>query len=163
MRISEGGDLVIGIAGGGEISFHKPHIYQEAEGIKRPIDGNYRLQPSDFKPLTKASTPLIRRFTFLFKNILGRLIPSLKPRMSALIKQTVGFQIAAYDRNLPLVIDPVVLSYSTYLGGSSGYDYGHSIAVDSTGYAYVTGYTESTDFPTTSGAYQTSYKSSSLL
>jgi hypothetical protein len=39
------------------------------------------------------------------------------------------------------------LVYSTYLGGSS-YDFGAAIAVDSSGDAYVTGYTYSTNFPT---------------
>ncbi len=39
------------------------------------------------------------------------------------------------------------LVYSTYLGGSS-YDFGSAIAVDSSGDAYVTGYTYSTNFPT---------------
>jgi len=46
------------------------------------------------------------------------------------------------------------LSYSTYLGGS-GFDQGNGIAVDSAGSAYVTGDTDSTDFPTTPGAFQT--------
>ena len=47
------------------------------------------------------------------------------------------------------------LLYSTYVGGS-GTDFGLGIAVDSAGNAYVTGYTDSTDFPATAGAFQTS-------
>ncbi len=45
------------------------------------------------------------------------------------------------------------LAYSTYLGGGSG-DFGKSIAVDAEGFAYVTGNTLSTDFPTVN-PYQT--------
>ena len=60
-------------------------------------------------------------------------------------KNWVGFELAKYDTSKTLYIDPLV--YSTYLGGSS-YDLGYGIAVDSTGNAYVTGYTASTDFPT---------------
>lgn len=46
------------------------------------------------------------------------------------------------------------LVYSTYLGGTQN-DYASGIAVDSTGSAYVTGITNSLDFPTTPGAFQT--------
>ena len=67
-------------------------------------------------------------------------------------KGGVSFEVARYDRNRPLVIDPV-LAYSTYLGGSGnnntgGGDVGLGIAVDGSGNIYVAGYTRSTDFPT---------------
>jgi len=46
----------------------------------------------------------------------------------------VGFRVGAFDRSLPLVIDPV-LTYSTFLAASSG----DAIAVDNSGNTYVTG------------------------
>ena len=50
------------------------------------------------------------------------------------------------------------LVYSTYLGGNDGNGVtGTGIAVDGSGSAYVTGFTNSTDFPTTLGALQSAY------
>ncbi len=66
-----------------------------------------------------------------------------------------GFAVGAYDPRYPLVIDPG-LDYSTFLGGT-GQDEGNSIAVDTRDRAYVTGFTQSADFPTTPGAFDTSY------
>ena len=68
-------------------------------------------------------------------------------------RDRVGFEVAAYDVGKPLVIDPVLLIDSTYLGGT-GNDGAGAITVDSRGDAYVTGSTSSIDFPTTAGAFQ---------
>jgi hypothetical protein len=54
--------------------------------------------------------------------------------------------VTGYDPALPLIVDPV-LSYSTLLGGSSS-DAATALAVDSTGAAYIAGFTASYDFPT---------------
>jgi hypothetical protein len=62
-----------------------------------------------------------------------------------------GIEVGSYDPTQPLVIDPLV--YSTYIGGSSD-EVGYGIAVDGSGYAYVTGETESPDYDVTPGAFQ---------
>lgn len=72
----------------------------------------------------------------------------------AMGKHGYGFSVGNYDPALPLIIDPVLI-YSTYLGGTDR-ENGLAIATDSAGNAYVTGWTESTDFPTTIGAFQDS-------
>jgi hypothetical protein len=58
----------------------------------------------------------------------------------------------------PALSGSASLLYATYLGGSGSVgDAASGIALDSAGNAYVTGYTSSTDFPTTSGAFQRAY------
>jgi len=46
------------------------------------------------------------------------------------------------------------LDYSTYLGGGA-YDWGNGIALDSAGDAFITGETNSSNYPVTAGAFQT--------
>ncbi len=58
----------------------------------------------------------------------------------------VGMNLGAYDRGRELVIDPT-LTYATYLGGLSEDD-AYGIAIDGSGNAYVTGQTQSANFPT---------------
>jgi hypothetical protein len=59
----------------------------------------------------------------------------------------VSFELGNYDRSRELVIDPSVsYAYSTYLGGLAT-DNGIGIAFDGGGNAYVTGETQSTNFP----------------
>ena len=111
MEIDAQGDLVLHV-GGSTIRQHKPVLYQEVDGRRQEVAGGY-----------------VQRGVHRF-----------------------GFEVAAYDRSQPLVIDPV-LSYSTYLGGASGAT-ATGIAVDILGNAYVTGFTFAANFPTTVGAFQ---------
>lgn len=90
------------------------------------------------------------------KQIAGRFVVKQNSR-----SVLVGFEVEAYDRSLPLVIDPKLL-FSTYVGGNTEFidivegqgDVAAGVAVDSSGSVYITGNTDSTDFPATSGAYQ---------
>ncbi len=67
---------------------------------------------------------------------------------------TVRFDIGSYDPSKPLIIDPLV--YSTFLGGTNGYETTTGLAVTPSDKAVVCGYTDSTNFPTSTGAYQKS-------
>jgi hypothetical protein len=72
-----------------------------------------------------------------------------------------AFQSANYDSEAffakinPTLSGSASLLYASYLGGDG--DEASGIAVDSAGNAYVTGMTSSSNFPTTSGAFQRSY------
>ncbi len=58
---------------------------------------------------------------------------------------TAAFELGPYDSSKPLIIDPVI-SYSTYLGGSSAGAI-TSTAVDDAGNLYIAGWTAAADFP----------------
>lgn len=62
----------------------------------------------------------------------------------------VGFRLGKHDRTMPLTIDPVIV-YTKYFGGS-GSDFGGPVATDAQGNVYVTGSTNSIDFPSTNGS-----------
>ncbi len=68
------------------------------------------------------------------------------PRQNA-FQNTFGTNTDAFVAKL--AANGAALEYSTYLGGTS-FDYGYAVATDTSGAAYVTGYTESTNFPTAS-------------
>ena len=65
-----------------------------------------------------------------------------------------GFKLGKYDKTKELVIDPLLAS--TFLGGNRS-DLPWSIAVDSSGDIYIAGYTESIDFPSTTGVFDILY------
>jgi uncharacterized protein (TIGR03437 family) len=57
----------------------------------------------------------------------------------------ISFRLGAYNHELPLVIDPLIV-YSSYLGGNNT-DIAQGIAVDREGNIYLTGQTFSPNFP----------------
>ncbi|HLJ50590.1 MAG TPA: SBBP repeat-containing protein [Bryobacteraceae bacterium] len=64
----------------------------------------------------------------------------------------VSFEIGEYDHSRELIVDPVIIGFSSFLGGSHG-ERGTAITVDAQGNSYITGTTASPDFPNV-GAYQ---------
>ena len=77
----------------------------------------------------------------------------MKPnvRMCAIIALTLPFFFCGLAW-----ADKADLIWSTFLGASR-VDVGYSIAVDASGCAYVTGTTNSADFPATAGAFDETY------
>ncbi|MFX1536237.1 MAG: SBBP repeat-containing protein [Promethearchaeota archaeon] len=59
---------------------------------------------------------------------------------------TYSFQIGKFDPTKTLIIDPLILTFSTFLGGSNN-DEGYDIAVDNDGNSYIVGQTNSNNFP----------------
>jgi hypothetical protein len=89
---------------------------------------------------------------YAYQNIEGDL-REVEAAFVAIEEKIYGFILGDYDPNYEVVIDPLlVFFYATYLGGAE-LDQAWDITVDSKGRSYITGFTASTDFPTTSGAY----------
>ena len=118
----------------GEIRFE----YKNVKGTRIDNDGNLIIE-SNFGEL-------LHKCPVSYQEIDKKKI-IVKAEFKKISKNMYGFEVNEYDRNYKLIIDPVVLAYSTYLGGNDD-DYGSEIAADSSGNAYVTGQTDSNDFPT---------------
>ncbi len=116
-------------------------IQVEYEGVKAlRVDGR-----GDLVLKTAAGELRQKRPRAYQETVNGRVDVGVRYRLKP--GKRVGFELARYDAGRQLVIDPVLV-YSTYLGGS-GDDRGNGIALDSLGNAYVTGQTDSANFPTT--------------
>ncbi|MBN1291748.1 MAG: SBBP repeat-containing protein, partial [Candidatus Latescibacteria bacterium] len=87
---------------------------------------------------------IIEDTPYCYQEINGRKVEvSIRYRIIDASLNIFGFETGNYDTNVDLVIDPALV-YSTFLGGND-FDKGTGIAVDSSGNAYVTGYTQSVE------------------
>ena len=119
--------------------------YRDVEKISIDKDGNLVIR-TRFGELT-------HKKPFGYQEIDGQLV-DVVAHFKEIKSNTYSFEVAEYNKNYDLIIDPLILVYSTYLGGS-GTDQCYDIAVDPDGAAYVTGYTSSLDFPTQAPIYGT--------
>ncbi len=121
--------------------------YDGADGLEIDALGNLIIK-TQFKNIVDGSLVIYQNLAEFRHQVQGRFIK--------LNELEYGFQVVNdYDHEKDLIIDPL-LNYSTYVGGK-GWDFSLGIALDSSGNAYMTGYTNSTNFPTTTNAYKTSY------
>lgn len=118
------------------------------EAIRLAFDGARGLEISEDGELVVhlpgACPPIIVGRPVLYQQIGGvrREVSGHYARRGA---REFGFEVAAYDHHAALVIDPIIVSYATYLGGAD--DVPGSIAVDAAGSAYITGSTKFREFP----------------
>ena len=178
------GELLIATAFG-ELKETKPYIYQEVEG-KRAVDGSFEIrsparqsqtgkfsygfQVSSYDP----SYPLIIDPTLSYSTYLGGRSGDVGYGIAVDVSGNAYVTGYTSSTNFPtqnpyqgtkpgyyaafitkLSSSGNAFAYSTYLGGSSG-DVGYGIAVDVSGNTYITGETDSTNFPT-QNPYQGAY------
>jgi len=187
LSIDSKGDLKIS-ASNGEISFHKPVVYQMKDGKREPVSGRFQLLAKSDLGFALGNYDHNRELvidpTLAYSTYLGG---SSGDSANGIAVDATGHAYVTGSTgsgDFPIVagsyqtVDPGLVNanptgvafitkfhhdgsgliYSTFLGGTGG-DSATAIALDSAGNAYVTGNTLSTDFPVTPGAYETTVNS----
>jgi hypothetical protein len=176
LEIDEDGALVLSLRGGA-VRQSRPLIYQEAAGVRREVEGGYRITRGGEVAFRigayDRTRPLVIDPVLIYSTFLGGTNgesgegiavdgagnayvtgenPSLNfPVTPGAAQPASGGGGDAFVTKLNSTGSALV--YSTYLGGN-GTDIGRGIAVDGVGNAYVTGFTGSPNFPVTPGAFQ---------
>lgn len=126
-------------------------IQLQAEGID-----SLHINEAGELVITTAWGELVEALPYAYQKLRGREI-EIAASYRLINDSTFGFTLGnLVDPNLPVVLDPITLSWSSFFHSSSSDDYVVAIQRDSAGYTYATGYTETVSFPTTPGVYQDS-------
>src|SRR5262245_20365509 len=178
IELSAEGDLILHV-GASALRFGKPVVYQRIGGARQEVRGEWVREGATSVGFRVAAydptaalviDPIVSLATYL-----GGLGPdqafavAVDPAGNVYVTgntTVINFPTTAgsFRPTVPGGTDAFIVKlsnnlgtavYSTYLGGTTGDDAGRDIAVDAGGNAYVTGFTNSTDFPFTPGAFQT--------
>jgi hypothetical protein len=161
----------------GQLHFRSPTIYQESNGSRVPLQGEYVLKSATRVGFEVANVdphkPLVIDPVLIYSTYLGGsgnnqptgiAVDSSGNIYVAGFTDSADFPLATLG-SLPSGNDHVFvakldstgsnLMYADYLGGNSQ-DFGYALTLDSAGEAYVTGSTASSNFPVVN-AYQATY------
>ncbi|HBB97153.1 MAG TPA: hypothetical protein DC054_17385 [Blastocatellia bacterium] len=180
-RISESGDLLLK-RGDDELIQRKPIIYQDINGERRLVDGQYSIRRNREVSIEigeyDSSKPLVIDPTLVYSTYLGGNGDDSGSSIAIDSNGNVYVAGTTASTNFPTrgpafpntagLADIFVtkidaaganIIYSTYIGGS-GLDRADGIAVDASGNAYVVGRVDSTstNFPTTAGSFGFAYR-----
>jgi hypothetical protein len=176
LRLAQNGDLVLKVAGGGELIQHLPAIYQEAGGVRSRVEGRYRLTGKHTVKLALAAydrrrplviDPMVSYATYLGGSgldyayavtadssgdiyVAGETFSSNFPKLGSIVN---GGTPTGGDYAFVTKLNP---SGGTVFSAVIGGDYSawaRGIAVDQSNNVYLAGTTDSTTFPTTANAY----------
>ena len=115
------------------------------EDIRMRVDGKLRITDGDLV-LASGSGEVRHRKPYIYQMDGSRKI-AVAGEYALFGPSEAGFKVTGrWDASKPLIIDPV-MAYSVVYGGSS-LDAARAITVDSTGNAYIAGYTLSANFTT---------------
>lgn len=144
VQVTEAGQLAVNTPIG-TLRDEMPKAWQEEKGRRESVTVAYGLQSPAGVQVAALAT--------------NGLLAGTNPAERVHI---VGFTVGDYDHTRTLVLDPEMLVYCGFIGGSADDRGGYGIAVDGAGQAYVTGYTSSdeTSFPMTPGVLGGSYHGS---
>lgn len=168
----------------GRLKLLKPIVYQDINGKQQEIKSSYEIRRNRNvgfilgkynNSIPLRIDPVLSYSTFLggSNGEIGYGITTDKNRNAYITGTTASNNFptteGSYNDSFSGVFDVFItklnpsgtaLVYSTFLGGSYN-DYGNGITIDSSGNVYVTGQTNSSNFPTSEGAYNRIYNGTS--